>query len=190
MPAPAQAAIEAEREELRAELVAEVGCPVLITYGPQLDAPLREALTWPAEMIDRFPWRRDLGTKDAFGMGVETERRWKEPIGVVGVIVPWNYPVEIILNKLGPLAMGNTRVPAGAGHAVERHPHRAARGRAHRHPGRRRQRRDVERPPRGRGAHRLAACRHGRLHRLDRHRPPGHAGGGHQHHAGSPGAGR
>jgi aldehyde dehydrogenase (NAD+) len=42
----------------------------------------------------------------------ETEREvWKEPIGVVGVIVPWNFPVEITLNKLGPvLAMGNTCV--------------------------------------------------------------------------------
>ncbi|MEA2274405.1 MAG: aldehyde dehydrogenase, partial [Solirubrobacteraceae bacterium] len=43
-----QAALESEREELRAELVAEVGCPVRTTYGPQLDAPLREALLWPA----------------------------------------------------------------------------------------------------------------------------------------------
>ncbi len=45
-------------------------------------------------------------------MGMETEREvWKEPIGVVGVIVPWNFPFEIILNKLGPiLAMGNTCV--------------------------------------------------------------------------------
>jgi aldehyde dehydrogenase (NAD+) len=107
-----QAALESEREDLRAELVAEVGCPVLVTYGPQLDAPLREALTWPASMIDEFPWRRPLGPKDAFGMGAESEREvWKEPIGVVGVIVPWNYPVEITLNKLGPvLAMGNTCV--------------------------------------------------------------------------------
>jgi aldehyde dehydrogenase (NAD+) len=107
-----QAAIESEREELRAELVAEVGCPVLITYGPQLDAPLREALTWPADMIDQFPWTRDLGPKDPFGMGVDTQREvWKEAIGVVGVIVPWNFPIEIILNKLGPvLAMGNTCV--------------------------------------------------------------------------------
>jgi aldehyde dehydrogenase (NAD+) len=107
-----QAALEAEVEDLRAELVAEVGCPVLITYGPQLDAPLREALTWPAEMIDQFPWSRSLGPKDAFGMGLQTEREvWKEPIGVVGVIVPWNFPMEIILNKLGPvLAMGNTCV--------------------------------------------------------------------------------
>jgi aldehyde dehydrogenase (NAD+) len=107
-----QAALEAEKEELRAELVAEVGCPVLITYGPQLDAPLREALTWPAEMIEHFPWSRTLPPKDAFGMGVLADREvWKEPVGVVGVIVPWNFPVEIILNKLGPiLAMGNTCV--------------------------------------------------------------------------------
>jgi aldehyde dehydrogenase (NAD+) len=107
-----QAAIEGEAEELRSELVAEVGCPVLTTYGPQLDVPLKEALRWPAEMIDQFPWTRSLGSKDAFGMGVESERQvWKEPIGVVGVIVPWNFPIEITLNKLGPiLAMGNTCV--------------------------------------------------------------------------------
>ncbi|HEY6698194.1 MAG TPA: aldehyde dehydrogenase family protein [Acidimicrobiales bacterium] len=107
-----QAAIEGEREELRHELVAEVGCPVLITYGPQLDAPLREALLWPAAMIDEFPWERPIGPKDAMGVGYETERFvWKEPVGVVGIIVPWNFPVEILLNKLGPvLAMGNTCV--------------------------------------------------------------------------------
>jgi aldehyde dehydrogenase (NAD+) len=107
-----QAAIQSEQEEFRAELVAEVGCPVLTTYGPQLDAPLREALTWPADMIEQFEWSRDIGAKDAFGIGYETAREvWKEPIGVVGVIVPWNFPVEIILNKLGPiLAMGNTVV--------------------------------------------------------------------------------
>ena len=106
-----QAAIESEKEELRAELVAEVGTPVLATYGPQLDAPLREALLWPAQMIDSFQWTRDLGPKDAFGMGPSDRQVWKEPIGVVGVIVPWNFPIEITLNKLGPiLAMGNTCV--------------------------------------------------------------------------------
>ena len=107
-----QAAIEAEVEDLRSELVAEVGCPVLTTYGPQLDAPLREALRWPAEMIESFPWSRSLGEKDAFGLGMPSTREvWKEPVGVVGVIVPWNFPIEITLNKLGPiLAMGNTCV--------------------------------------------------------------------------------
>jgi len=106
-----QAALEAEKEELRAELVAEVGLPVLTTYGPGLDAPLNEALTWPAEMIDQFAWSRSIGAKDPFGMGLTEREVWKEPIGVVGVITPWNVPFEIILNKLGPvLAMGNTCV--------------------------------------------------------------------------------
>ncbi len=119
-----QAAIEAEQEELRAELVAEAGAPLLLTYGPQLDAPLREALTWPAEMIDAFPWRRALPVKNAFGTGDAEREVWKEPIGVVAVIVPWNFPMEILLNKLGPvLAMGNTCVVKPAPDT----PHTAAR---------------------------------------------------------------
>lgn len=106
-----QAALEAEREEIRSELVAEVGCPVLSTYGPQLDVPLTEALGWPAAMIGEFAWKRALPDKDAFGMGMATREVWKEPIGVVGVVTPWNFPFEIILNKIGPvLAMGNTMV--------------------------------------------------------------------------------
>jgi aldehyde dehydrogenase (NAD+) len=107
-----QAAIEAEVEDFRQELIAEVGCPLLITYGPQLDAPLREALKWPMEQIDTFEWERPLGPKDAMGVGYQTDRFvWREPKGVVGVIVPWNFPMEITLNKLGPiLAMGNTCV--------------------------------------------------------------------------------
>lgn len=105
-----QAAIEEERELLRAELVAEAGTPVLLTYGPQLDAPLSDGLTWPAELIDRFPWERDLPVGTAFGI-----RSWrkvvKEATGVVAAIVPWNYPFEVTINKLGQaLATGNTVV--------------------------------------------------------------------------------
>lgn len=34
-----------------------------------------------------------------------------EPVGVVGAIIPWNYPLEIICAKIGPaIAMGNTLV--------------------------------------------------------------------------------
>ena len=63
--------------------------PALATFGPHLDAPLREALSWPAEQIESFTWSRSIGPKDAFGMGLQTEREvWKEPVGVVGVITP------------------------------------------------------------------------------------------------------
>ena len=103
-----QQALEEEQEELRAELVAEVGTPVLLTYGPQLDAPLGEALKWPAAFIDEFRWERDLPIGTAFGAR-SWRKVYKEATGVVAAIVPWNYPFEVTLNKLGPaLATGNT----------------------------------------------------------------------------------
>jgi aldehyde dehydrogenase (NAD+) len=104
------AALEADKEELRAELVAEVGCPVIVTYGPQLDAPLEDGLLWPAAEIDRFEWERQLPEGHAFGMKA---RRWvvKEPAGVVGAIIPWNFPFEVTLQKVGQaLATGNTMI--------------------------------------------------------------------------------
>ena len=45
-----QAAIEADREELREELILEAGCPRMITHGPQLDAPLSGALVYRAPL--------------------------------------------------------------------------------------------------------------------------------------------
>jgi aldehyde dehydrogenase (NAD+) len=105
-----QAALEGERELLRAELVAEVGAPILLTYGPQLDAPLADGLIWPANFIDEFAWERDLPDGNAFG-----QHSWrkvaKEPVGVVGAIVPWNFPFEVSIQKLGQsLATGNTAI--------------------------------------------------------------------------------
>jgi aldehyde dehydrogenase (NAD+) len=105
-----QEAIESEHDELAAELVAEAGAPVMLASMAQLDAPLAEALRWPAKMIDEFQWERDLPDGSMFGM---TSRRavWKEPVGVVGSIVPWNYPFEVTINKVAQvLATGNTTI--------------------------------------------------------------------------------
>ncbi|MGH3581463.1 MAG: aldehyde dehydrogenase family protein, partial [Mycobacterium sp.] len=42
-----QDAIEAEKEDLREELIAEVGCPAMTTQNAQLDWPLTDALCYP-----------------------------------------------------------------------------------------------------------------------------------------------
>ncbi|MEO3757061.1 aldehyde dehydrogenase family protein [Mycobacterium sp. B14F4] len=105
-----QTAIEAEREDLREELIAEVGCPVMTTHSAQLDWPLADGLSYPARLLLDFDWDRPLEGGGLFGeRNVRTVV--KEAVGVVAAITPSNFPIEVILNKLGPaLATGNTVV--------------------------------------------------------------------------------
>ncbi|HEY9265273.1 MAG TPA: aldehyde dehydrogenase family protein, partial [Mycobacterium sp.] len=105
-------AIVGEQEELREELIREVGAPRAVTHGPQLDAPLEDGLKYPARLIETFSWETDLGDTVVSVTGVNTTRKvWHEPVGVVGAITPWNFPFEVSINKLGQaLATGNTVV--------------------------------------------------------------------------------
>ena len=103
-------ALQEEKEQIRAELIAEVGATVGMTYIAQLEWPLADAIRYPAALISTFQWERMLD-QDA-KMGVPYNRVVvKEPMGVVGAITPWNFPFEIISNKVGQiLATGNTMV--------------------------------------------------------------------------------
>ncbi|OBI38159.1 aldehyde dehydrogenase [Mycobacterium sp. E1386] len=103
-------ALQEEKEDIRAELIAEVGSTVGMTYIAQLEWPLADAVKWPAEYISKFAWERMLD-QDA-KMGLPYNRVVvKEAMGVVGAITPWNFPFEIISNKVGQiLATGNTLV--------------------------------------------------------------------------------
>jgi aldehyde dehydrogenase (NAD+) len=96
-------------EALRPTVVAEVGSPVLLTYGPQLDSPIG-SVSWVADLAERFEWESDLGQAAPFGTASRRYTR-REPVGVVGAITPWNFPVQINLAKVVPaLAAGNTVV--------------------------------------------------------------------------------
>ena len=103
-------ALVEEREELREELINEVGCPRTVTYMAQLDWPLEDGILYPIRMIDQFEWDRDMGVHES-AMGKSQRFVWKEPMGVVGSIVPWNYPFEVTINKVAQvLATGNTTI--------------------------------------------------------------------------------
>jgi aldehyde dehydrogenase (NAD+) len=73
-----QEALDKEREELREQLILEVGCPRMITQGPQLDHPLDGALRYPIKLIDEFEW--EVVLPDGLDiMGQPNVRRiWKE----------------------------------------------------------------------------------------------------------------
>jgi aldehyde dehydrogenase (NAD+) len=106
-----QEALESEREAYREELILEVGCPRMTTHGPQLDAPLEGAIRWPAKHIDEYQWAIDLPDAADPQGGRSRRQIRKEPVGVVGAIVPWNFPLEVTLNKVGQaLATGNSVV--------------------------------------------------------------------------------
>jgi len=101
--------LEKEKENLRQQTVAEVGAPLQLTYAVQGDSVIRD-LEWVTNQIDSFEWERELGVHEFFGM---KSRRlvWKEPVGVVGAVTPWNFPLQINLAKTGPaLAAGNSVV--------------------------------------------------------------------------------
>ncbi|ACY23025.1 Aldehyde dehydrogenase (NAD(+)) [Gordonia bronchialis DSM 43247] len=102
-------ALLAHADEFREITVAEVGCPVFLTHGPQLEGPITD-LGYFADLAETYEWTRDLG--EAKPMGLKNRRELRaEAAGVVGAITPWNFPHQINFAKIGPaLAAGCTVV--------------------------------------------------------------------------------
>jgi aldehyde dehydrogenase (NAD+) len=100
-------------DELRELTIAEVGATRALTHGPQLDEPIG-IVRYYADLLRTYPMTEDLGEIESRGM---RHHRWveKEPAGVVGAIIAYNYPNQLALAKLPPaLAAGCTVVLKGA----------------------------------------------------------------------------
>jgi aldehyde dehydrogenase (NAD+) len=94
-------------EELRATTVAEVGAPLMLTYGAHQDGPVAD-LSFSADLAESYLWEQDLGTSNVMGISSRRYTR-RQAAGVVAAITPWNFPHQINLAKLGPaLAAGCT----------------------------------------------------------------------------------
>ncbi|MEX0664528.1 MAG: aldehyde dehydrogenase family protein [Acidimicrobiia bacterium] len=104
-----KAGLDKHREELRPQIVAEVGAPIALTYAVQLDSCIDD-LQWDIDQIDAYEWETDLPVHEFMGMR-SARRVLREAVGVCGAITPWNFPFMLNLSKLGPaLAAGNTVV--------------------------------------------------------------------------------
>jgi aldehyde dehydrogenase (NAD+) len=87
-------------EEMAETITQEMGAPALLSRKAQVPAGLAH-LSEAAKVLERFQFEEVKGS---------TLMR-KEPIGVCGLITPWNWPMNQICCKVGPaLAAGCTMV--------------------------------------------------------------------------------
>lgn len=97
------------KDELRAIVVAEAGSPVLLTYAVQCDSSIEWVPYW-ADLAKTYGYESPMPDMSFMGMPSRRLMR-REPVGVVGAITPWNFPLYLNLCKLGPaLASGCTVV--------------------------------------------------------------------------------
>lgn len=95
---------DAHAEELALLETLDTGKPIEQTMGFEIPNALA-TLRWYAEAADKI--MGEIPPVPAGAVAMVT----REPLGVVGAVVPWNFPLEIAIWKIAPaLAAGNTVV--------------------------------------------------------------------------------
>jgi betaine-aldehyde dehydrogenase len=86
--------------EISQLIAREVGTPVNVSTIIQVGLPIMTFASM-AELVGQVPWEETVGNSTVV----------REPVGVVGAITPWNYPLHQIAAKVAPaLAAGCTVV--------------------------------------------------------------------------------
>jgi acyl-CoA reductase-like NAD-dependent aldehyde dehydrogenase len=94
------AALTSQLEELAALITSEVGSPLAFSRVQQVGLPIQVLEAFAAE-VPQIAWSQRIGTTEVV----------REPVGVVGAITPWNYPLHQVVAKVGAaLAAGCTIV--------------------------------------------------------------------------------
>ncbi|HYP47547.1 MAG TPA: aldehyde dehydrogenase family protein [Thermoleophilaceae bacterium] len=94
------AGLAARGDEIAALVASELGMPIRQSRMIQAGLPT-VAFNSIAELVESVSWQEEVGNSLIL----------REPVGVVGAITPWNYPLHQISNKVAPaLAAGCTVV--------------------------------------------------------------------------------
>ncbi|MEM9714856.1 MAG: aldehyde dehydrogenase family protein, partial [Actinomycetota bacterium] len=92
--------LAARGEEIADLISREVGMPKKLSQRIQAGLPAGSTAS-VVEIAKTFPWEEQIGNSLIV----------REPVGVVGAITPWNYPLHQIMAKVAPaLVAGNTVV--------------------------------------------------------------------------------
>jgi acyl-CoA reductase-like NAD-dependent aldehyde dehydrogenase len=93
-------ALQARSPEIAETIAGEVGMPITWSTMIQAGLPAGNMQTF-ATLLDTFEFEEEIGNSLVV----------KEPVGVVGAITPWNYPLHQVICKVGgALAAGCTVV--------------------------------------------------------------------------------
>ncbi len=94
------AGMKARQDEIATTIAEEVGTPKKLAVMVQTGLPIMVTKSY-ARLLDHFDFEEEVGNSLVI----------REPIGVVGCITPWNYPLHQIIAKVAPaLAAGCTVV--------------------------------------------------------------------------------
>jgi acyl-CoA reductase-like NAD-dependent aldehyde dehydrogenase len=87
-------------EEIAATITQELGMPLKLSAIIQVGLPASQFASMP-KLMEEVAWEEEIGNS----------RVLREPVGVLGAITPWNYPLNQIAAKVAPaLAAGCTVV--------------------------------------------------------------------------------
>src|SRR3954454_23509531 len=90
----------ARAEEIAATIAQELGMPIKLAQQIQAGLPTMSVASMPG-LMEQVAWEEEVGNSLVV----------REPIGVLGAITPWNYPLHQIAAKVAPaLAAGCTVV--------------------------------------------------------------------------------
>lgn len=93
-------AMAARKDEIAETVTAELGSPLRLSKAVHASVPVRVAGSY-AELAASYAFEERIGNSTVL----------MEPVGVVGAITPWNYPLHQIVAKVAPaLAAGCTIV--------------------------------------------------------------------------------
>jgi len=90
----------ARNEQIAQAVTAEIGAPIGFSRMGQAGFPALVTAAVASQAAD-FPWTEEVGNSLLV----------REPVGVIGAITPWNFPLQQVMTKIAPaLLAGNTVV--------------------------------------------------------------------------------
>jgi aldehyde dehydrogenase (NAD+) len=91
--------MQARMGDIARTITGEVGMPLGLSTAIQVGLPVSVASSY-VDMAPTFPWEEEIGNSLIL----------REPVGVVGCITPWNYPLHQLMGKVAPALVAGCTV--------------------------------------------------------------------------------